>query len=77
MIYFAGDLFKSANSMGHCTVDVHMSAPSPEGIVEVDQPGQQKGKLQAGLNLHSSNVDLMLAQTVIPFSNVLLHVSNH
>lgn len=67
-------MFKSANGLGHCTTQVHMGFSSADGITPFDQPGQQKSNLQAGLNLHSSNVDFMLVQTVSPFANTLLHV---
>ena len=65
----------SANALGHCTTDLHMGSSSTNGINPFDQPGQQKSNMQDGLNLDSSNVDFMLAQTVSPFANLLLHVS--
>jgi hypothetical protein len=73
--FFSGELWKTNNGVQHCTTYVQISDPSPEGIVTIDQPGQQKQNLQAGLNIASSNVDLMLAQLVMPFTNVLVHVS--
>jgi hypothetical protein len=75
VLFSPGEPWKTNNSAKHCTTHVQISDPSSEGIVTIDQPGQQKQNLQAGLKIASSNVDQMLTQLVMPFTNVLVHVS--